>query len=60
MPQSKCYILQGPVVRRLINANVGLNLNPSFLFFCSKVFFRIIFSIRFVASNYQIEDKELT
>ena len=29
-------VLQGPLVRRPISANPGLNLNPGFFFFCSK------------------------
>ena len=41
----------GPVVRRLISANPGLNFNQSFLFFCLKTFFRIIFSLLSRASN---------
>ena len=48
--------LQGPVVRRPISVNPGLNCSPIFYFFCSKAFFRIIFSILFRASNYQIVD----
>ena len=49
---------QGPVVRRPISANPGLNFNLGFYFFCSKAFFRIIFSILFRASNHQIVDKK--
>ena len=30
--------LQGPVVRKLISANPGLNFNLDFFFFCSKHF----------------------
>ena len=30
--------LQGPVVRKLISANPGLNFNLGFFFFCSKRF----------------------
>ena len=47
----------GPVVRRPISANPGLNFNLGFYFFCSKSFFRIIFSIPFIASDHQIMDK---
>ena len=44
----------GPVVRRPISANPGLNFNPGFFFFCSKVFSRVISSLLFRASNHQI------
>ena len=50
-----CYL--GPVVRRPISANLGLNFDPGFFFFCSKAFSPIIFSIIFRASNYQTVDK---
>ena len=46
------------VVRRPISANPGLNFNLGFYFFCSKAFFRIIFSILFRASDHQIVDKK--
>ena len=39
------FDLQGPVVRRPISANPGLNFNLGFFFFCSKVFFRVISSL---------------
>ena len=45
--------MRGPVVKRPISANPGLNFNPSFFFFCSKVFSRVISSF-FRASNHQI------
>ena len=32
------FTSQGPVVRRPISANPGLNVNPGFFFFCSKYF----------------------
>ena len=48
----------GPVVRRPISANPGLNFNPGFLFFCSKEFSWIIFSILFRASNNKIVDEK--
>ena len=48
-----CYN-QGPAVRRPISANPGLNFNPGFFFFCSKVFSRVISSLLFRASNHQI------
>ena len=41
----------GPVVRRPISANPGLNFNPGFYFFCSKAVFRIIFSTLFRAPS---------
>ena len=47
-----CYN-QGPVVRRPISANPGLNFNPGFFFFCSKIFSRVISSLLFGASNHQ-------
>ena len=50
--------LQGPVVRRPISTNPGLNFNLGFFFFCSKAFSRIIFSILFRASNHQIVGKK--
>ena len=40
-----------------ISANPGLNLNPGFFFFCSKAFYRRIFSILFRALHYQVVDK---
>ena len=46
------------VVRRPISANTGLNFNLGFFFFCSKEFFRIIFSILFRPSNHQAVDKK--
>ena len=48
----------GPVVRRPISANPGLNFNPGFFFFCSKAFSWINFSILFIASTHQIVDKK--
>ena len=51
---------QGPVVRRPISTNPGLNFNLGFFFFCSKAFYRIIFSILFRASNHQIAGKKNT
>ena len=48
----------GPVVRRRIRANPGLNFNSDFLFFCSKAFSWIIFSILFRASNNEIVDEK--
>ena len=38
-------VLQGPVVRRSISANLELNFNLGFFFFSSRAFSRIIFSI---------------
>ena len=49
--------LQGPVVRKPISANPGLNFSPGFYFFCSKFFLRVIFSIPLRLSNHQIVDK---
>ena len=46
--------VQGPVVRRPITANPGLNFNLGFFVFCSKAFSRKIFSILFRASSHQI------
>ena len=56
--QKGCGKQLGPVVRRSISANPGLNFNPGFFFFCSKAFFQIIFSILFKASNRQIADNK--
>ena len=47
----------GPVVRRPISANPGLNCNPGLLFFSSKAFSRTIFPILFRVANHQIVDK---
>ena len=52
-----CYH-QGPVVRRPISANPGLNFNPGFFFFCLKAFSQIIFSLLLRASNHQIVGKK--
>ena len=51
----------GPVVRRLISTNLGLNLNLGFLFFCSRAFSPVIFSVLYRASNHGIHwrQKEL-
>ena len=38
-----CLTVQGPVVRRPTSANLGLNFDPGFFFFCSKAFSPIIF-----------------
>ena len=54
---SPMFIHLGPVARRPISANLGLNFDPGFFFFCSKAFSPIIFSIIFRASNYQTVDK---
>ena len=48
---------QGPVVRRSISANPGLNFNLGFFFFCSIAFSWIIF-YSFRASNHQIVGKK--
>ena len=48
-------IAQGPVVRRPISANPGLDFNPGFDFNPgSKTFSAIIFSLLFRASNHQL------
>ena len=39
------FALQGPVVKRPISSNPGLNFNPGFFFFCSKVFSQVISSL---------------
>ena len=56
--QNRCFGRQGPVVRRLISANLGLNFNLSFFFFCLKTFPRIGFAILFSVSNHQIVDEK--
>ena len=48
----------GPVVRRPIGANPGLDFIADFFFFLSKAFSRTIFSILFSVSNHQIVDKK--
>ena len=48
----------GPVLRTRVSSNPGLNFNPGFFFFLSKAFSRIVFSILFRVSNYQIVGKE--
>ena len=50
--------LQGPVVRRPISANLGLNFNPGLFFLSSKAFSRTIFSSVFRVANQQIVDKK--
>ena len=49
-------VLMGPVVRRPISANLGLNFNPGLFFLSSKAFSRTIFSILFRVTNHQIVD----
>ena len=56
--EEKKYLRQGPVFRRPISANTGLNFNPGFFFFCLKAFSWMIFSILFRASNHQIVDEK--
>ena len=50
---------QGRVVRRPVSANPGLNFNPGFFFFSSKVFSRKIFSFLFRVFNHQIVEKRI-
>ena len=52
------YCDEGPVVRRPISANPGLNVYPGLFFFSSKAFSRTIFSILFSVANSQIADKK--
>ena len=47
-----------PVVRTRVSTNPGLNFNPGFFTFLSKALSRIIFSILFRVSKYQIVGKE--
>ena len=49
---------QGPVIRRPISVNPGLNLNQGSFFFCSKTFHQKIFPILFRAFSHQIVDKK--
>ena len=51
-------LIQGPVVRRPISTNLGLNFNPGPFFLSSKAFPRTIFSILFLVANHQIVDKK--
>ena len=48
----------GPVVRRLISTNQGLNLNLAYFCLCSNAFSLIIFSILFRVANHQVVDKK--
>ena len=48
----------GPVLRRPISANPGLNFNLGFFFFCLKAFSWIRFFFLFRASNHQIVGKK--
>ena len=49
----------GPVVRRLISANPGLNFNLGLFFFSSKAFSRTIFSILFRVANPKLLTKRI-
>ena len=51
------FTVLGPVVRRPIGANPGLNFNPGLSFFSSKAFSRTILSILFRVANHQIVEK---
>ena len=53
-PKTPHRMTLGPVVRRLISANPGLDFDPGFFFCCPKVFSRIIFPIFPKASNHRI------
>ena len=48
---------QGPVVRRPISDNPGLNFNPGHFFFSPRAFSRTISSILFRVANHQIAEK---
>ena len=50
---------RGPVVRRPISANPGLDFNLFFFSFLLKAFCRIIFSVLFKVSNHQIVAKRI-
>ena len=52
------FIHLGPVVRRPVSANLGLNFNPGFFLLLSKALSQIIFTILFRVSNHQIVGKE--
>ena len=55
----ECLLLyQGPVVRRPVSSNLGLNFNLGFFFFSSKALSWIIFSFLVRVSSHQIEGKE--
>ena len=49
---------QGPVVRRPISTNQGLNLNLVYFCLCSNAFSLIIFSILFRVANHRVIDKK--
>ena len=50
---------QGPVIRRHISDNLGLNFNSAFFFFCLKALKRIILLYYLRASIHQIVDKRI-
>ena len=52
-------VVLGPVARRLISANQGLDFNLGFFFSLSNTFSCIIFSILFRVSNHQIANKRI-
>ena len=45
---------QGPVVRKPVSVNPGLNFNAGFFFFTSKALSRIIFSIFLAYPNIKL------
>ena len=51
-------VLQGPVFRKPISANPGLNFNLDFYTSLFDSLFEIIFSTQYGASNHQIVDKK--
>ena len=51
-------VVLGPVARRSISTNQGLDFNLGFFFFLSNTFSCIIFSILFRVSNHQIANKK--
>ena len=53
-----CCAVLGPVVRRPISANQGLNFNLGLFFLSSKAFSPTIFSILFRVADHQIVDKK--
>ena len=50
--------IQGPVVRRPISANPGLNFNLNFFIPLFKCLFRIVSGVLYRASNNHIRDKK--
>ena len=53
-----CMTTGSWLLERRLSANPGLNFNPGFFFYLSKVISQMIFPIPFRVSNHQIVGKE--